>query len=703
MKNTNIDNITNNNHRQQQQHTFRNPWDYSNNSSNVFTNNINNTTTTINEEEEEGEEEEKEKEQENQDLQLQQMQATDIDTDDDTKYGHRRKSSLIVPPTRAAGPDPYLYQNNYLGNGSNIQFVSSGPYSVAGATSVAGFASGNNLNNTNANIDSYNTSQNPFNNFNFQSSDINNVNNNGLNFHFNFTTNPVQNFRRQSVAGTYLPPQQHPSQSGVAADATNASLNINNNNNNNNNNRNYQSLRRFSIQQQQQQGFLVPPPSTAPTNLLAPPYKQLLKDSTNTVLPTSSSSISPTLATPATLIIPTLKPVSDLCPHINTTPLYRRASLHSKTVSPLNALTTSLTTTYSLCSSDFRYQTSKNPRRVLTKPSDPINAQTPWDNCNSDYILYVNDLLGDGSTNVPTSSIDQNIYNTSRSMSGKKLASRKYLVLDILGQGTFGQVVKCQNLLTKEIVAIKIIRSRPEYLNPSFMECKILEILHNKCRGSTNNFLQMKDSFMDKGHLCLVFELLGNNLYELLKQNKYHGLSLQLITIFTKQILESLVILKDNKIIHCDLKPENILLISSDKPDLKIIDFGSACEETQTVYTYIQSRFYRAPEVLLGLPYSTGIDMWSVGCIVAELYLGIPIFPGCSELNQITRIVEARGYPPKWMLDRGKNTLKFFKINPNYVPNALNSNNNTTTTTTDRKSTRLNSSHTVVSRMPSSA
>lgn len=79
-------------------------------------------------------------------------------------------------------------------------------------------------------------------------------------------------------------------------------------------------------------------------------------------------------------------------------------------------------------------------------------------------------------------------------------------------------------------------------------------------------------------------------------------------------------------------------------PQIKVIDFGSACHERQTVYTYIQSRFYRSPEVLLGLPYTAAIDMWSLGCIAVELFLGLPLFPGTSEYNQITRIVEMLGY-----------------------------------------------------------
>lgn len=363
------------------------------------------------------------------------------------------------------------------------------------------------------------------------------------------------------------------------------------------------------------------PPSTSPTTSLQPPYKQLRRDGAvaqQAVIPQMQKCTSKT----------------DLSPTINPTPKFRRASLNSKTISPLIALTKSLITTYSLCSHEFSYQTSKNPKRVLTKPNE-AKCNNGFDNINSDYILYVNDVLG----------TEQN---------------RKYLVLDILGQGTFGQVVKCQNVLTKEIVAVKVVKSRAEYLNQSITEAKILELLNTKVDPmNEHHFLRLHDTFIHKNHLCLVFELLSNNLYELLKQNQFHGLSIHLIRSFTTQLLDSLCVLKDSKLVHCDLKPENVLLCSPDKPDLKIVDFGSSCEERRTIYTYIQSRFYRAPEVILGIPYSTSIDMWSLGCIVAELFLGIPIFPGSSEFNQLTRIINCLGYPPIWMMDMGKNTTKF--------------------------------------------
>jgi serine/threonine protein kinase len=156
------------------------------------------------------------------------------------------------------------------------------------------------------------------------------------------------------------------------------------------------------------------------------------------------------------------------------------------------------------------------------------------------------------------------------------------------------------------------------------------------------------------------------NLYELIKQNHFKGLSTNLVRLFSIQLLDTLSLIKLNQIIHCDLKPENILLKSLDSPSIKVIDFGSACYELQQTYTYIQSRFYRSPEVLLGLRYTTAIDMWSFGCIVAELYLGLPLFPGSSEYNQLTRITESIGNIPDEMIIGSKHGHRYFNRTTTY-------------------------------------
>ena len=99
-------------------------------------------------------------------------------------------------------------------------------------------------------------------------------------------------------------------------------------------------------------------------------------------------------------------------------------------------------------------------------------------------------------------------------------------------------------------------------------------------------------------------------------------------------------------IIHCDLKPENIMLKSKDKSAVKVIDFGSSAFADSIIYTYIQSRYYRAPEIMLGIPYTGAIDMWSFAAILVELYLGEPVFPGESEQEQMAYIMEYKGIPP---------------------------------------------------------
>lgn len=175
------------------------------------------------------------------------------------------------------------------------------------------------------------------------------------------------------------------------------------------------------------------------------------------------------------------------------------------------------------------------------------------------------------------------------------------------------------------------------------------------------------------------------NLYELIKTNEFRGFPLSLIrkyfrvlslvnVRFARQILRCLLFLRKNRVVHCDLKPENILLVHPLKSDIKVIDFGSSCFENEKgltdfclflmlVYTYIQSRFYRSPEVILGMTYGMAIDMWSVGCILAELYTGYPLFPGENEQEQLACIMEVFGPPEKYLVEKSARKKLFFDSN----------------------------------------
>eukprot|EP00252_Welwitschia_mirabilis_P027273 TRINITY_DN9318_c0_g1_i1.p1 TRINITY_DN9318_c0_g1~~TRINITY_DN9318_c0_g1_i1.p1 ORF type:complete len:1022 (-),score=206.92 TRINITY_DN9318_c0_g1_i1:595-3660(-) len=303
-------------------------------------------------------------------------------------------------------------------------------------------------------------------------------------------------------------------------------------------------------------------------------------------------------------------------------------------------LTKDIVETYQICNPTFTYSDTFNPKYHLTNPSAGV-LNDGFDNINSDLILAVNFVLVNSDAN------------------------RRYIVRDMLGQGTFGQVVKCWSPESNNFVAVKVIKNQPAYYHQALVEISILTMLNQKYDPEDkHHIVRILDHFVFQKHLCIAFEMLGVNLFELLRMNQYRGISLKLLRLFAKQILDALLVLREANVIHCDLKPENILLTTSvQSAEIKLIDFGSACMENRTVYSYIQSRFYRSPEVLLGHPYTTAIDMWSFGCIVAELFLGLPLFPGASEYDLIKRMVQIlRDQPPDHILKSAKNTSKYFKL-----------------------------------------
>jgi len=118
------------------------------------------------------------------------------------------------------------------------------------------------------------------------------------------------------------------------------------------------------------------------------------------------------------------------------------------------------------------------------------------------------------------------------------------------------------------------------------------------------------------------------------------------------------------QVIHCDLKPENILLRHPKRSAIKLIDFGSSCRYSQRMYKYIQSRFYRSPEVLLELDYGPPIDVWSLACILVELHTGEPLFCGLNEADQLSKIIEVLGPPPDYMIRASPKARKFFTMQP---------------------------------------
>ncbi|GJM86552.1 hypothetical protein PR202_ga02421 [Eleusine coracana subsp. coracana] len=304
-------------------------------------------------------------------------------------------------------------------------------------------------------------------------------------------------------------------------------------------------------------------------------------------------------------------------------------------------LTTDIVQTFEKCNPEFKYSESLNPKRFLTNPAVPVHNDG-HDNANSDLILYVNlELIN-------------------------KKSDRRYVVQEMLGQGTFGQVAKCWDTKTNTHVAVKVIKNQPAFYQQAIIEVSLLSMLNNNFDpDDQHHIVRMLDYFLCQNHLCITFEMLGNNLYELLKRNGLRGLRMKFVRSFTRQILDALIVMKDAGIIHCDLKPENILITQTVKTaaGVKVIDFGSACREGKTIYTYIQLGH------LTNARYDTAIDMWSLGCIVAELYIGLPLFPGASEYDVISRVIEILGVqPPDDLLREAKHAGRFFKYVGNIYP-----------------------------------
>ncbi|KAH8108194.1 hypothetical protein BXZ70DRAFT_884904 [Cristinia sonorae] len=238
----------------------------------------------------------------------------------------------------------------------------------------------------------------------------------------------------------------------------------------------------------------------------------------------------------------------------------------------------------------------------------------------------------------------------------------RYEVIDVLGKGSFGQVLHCRDHCSGESVAIKIIRNKKRFHHQALVEIKILDSLRKWDPEEKYHVIKMTEHFYFRGHLCIAMELLSINLYELIKANGFVGFTTALIRRFTSQMLQSLVLMRHHRIVHCDLKPENVLLRHPAKSAIKVIDFGSSCFEHEKIYTYIQSRFYRSPEVILGMNYHMAIDMWSLGCILAELYTGFPIFPGENEQEQLSCIMEVLGVPDKDFINRSSRKRLFFDV-----------------------------------------
>ncbi|XP_075411096.1 serine/threonine-protein kinase ICK isoform X2 [Tenrec ecaudatus] len=244
----------------------------------------------------------------------------------------------------------------------------------------------------------------------------------------------------------------------------------------------------------------------------------------------------------------------------------------------------------------------------------------------------------------------------------------RYTTIKQLGDGTYGSVFLGRSIESGELIAIKKMK-RKFY---SWEECMNLREVKSLKKLNHANVVKLKEVIRENDHLYFIFEYMKENLYQLIKErNKLFPESA--IRNIMYQILQGLAFIHKHGFFHRDLKPENLLCMG---PELvKIADFGLAREiRSRPPYTdYVSTRWYRAPEVLLrSTNYSSPIDIWAVGCIMAEVYTLRPLFPGASEIDTIFKICQVLGTPKKTDWPEGYQLSSAMNFRwPQCIPNNL--------------------------------
>ncbi|KAF9985900.1 U4/U6 small nuclear ribonucleoprotein prp4 [Mortierella antarctica] len=250
-----------------------------------------------------------------------------------------------------------------------------------------------------------------------------------------------------------------------------------------------------------------------------------------------------------------------------------------------------------------------------------------------------------------------------------ELLDGRYVVTSVLGKGVFSSVVKARdNKAGNAEVAIKILRNNETMYKAGKKELDILKRLMENDPHNRKHIIRLERHFDHRGHLCLVFESLSMNLREVLRKfGKDIGLNINAVRVYAQQLFLALSLLKKSNILHADIKPDNIL-VNDAKNVLKLCDLGSASDTTENEITpYLVSRFYRAPEIILGLPYDPALDMWSIGCTLYELFTGKILFSGRSNNQMLKHMMDLKGPFSKKMIRKGDFYLNHFDEDCNFL------------------------------------
>lgn len=264
-------------------------------------------------------------------------------------------------------------------------------------------------------------------------------------------------------------------------------------------------------------------------------------------------------------------------------------------------------------------QEPKPGNETTVKDSDvPATLTDNWDDAEGYYRISLGEKIGEGG---------------------------RYHVFANLGRGMFSAVVRARDTQQNDKeVAIKVIRSQESMYKAGLKEISILQKLANRDPDDRRHLVRLLGHFEHRNHLCMVFESLNMNLREVVRRfGKDVGLNLRAVRTYAHQMFLALALMRKAEIMHADLKPDNIL-VNESKTAIKVCDLGSASSISEMEITpYLVSRFYRAPEIILGLPYDCALDMWSIGCTLFELFTGRILFPGKSNNHMLLLMQELKG------------------------------------------------------------
>ncbi|XP_047514309.1 serine/threonine-protein kinase PRP4 homolog [Pieris napi] len=250
---------------------------------------------------------------------------------------------------------------------------------------------------------------------------------------------------------------------------------------------------------------------------------------------------------------------------------------------------------------------------------------------------------------------------------GDIINNNRYTIKSLVGQGVFANVIRAQDTKTNTEVAIKIMRNNDLMYKTGLKEIATLKEMNTADPTNKYHCVKLDCHFMHKKHLCLVLESLHMDLRVVLKKYGRHGLNIKALNSYSVQLLLALRLLKKVGYIHADIKPDNIL-VNDRKNVLKLCDFGSAFKVEENEPTpYLVSRFYRAPEIILGITYNHGVDIWSTACTMYEMATGKILFTGNSNNKMLKCFMDLKGRIPTRLLKKGKFKDQHFNYNNNFL------------------------------------